>query len=91
MGGRSQGGSEQCSPYSPHFVAALHEFEDRVCAALGVSIPNSKSSRGGGIKKERSAGSAAAGAGGWLLNTCVRERDLLNGGTEQGKFDVAFR
>lgn len=67
MGGRSQGGSEQRSPYSPQFITALNEFEDRTCAALGLETagPDSKP----GVKKERgAAGSAAAGAGGWLLN-----------------------
>lgn len=73
MGGRSQGGSGQRSPYSPQFVAALHEFEDRVCAALGVPAPGSKSGTGdsGGGKRGRNSGSTAAGAGGWLLNRCV--------------------
>lgn len=57
---------EQRSPYSPQFVAALIEFEDRLCAAQGVESagPNGRD----GLKKERTAGSAAAGAGGWLLN-----------------------
>lgn len=71
MSGRSQGGSEQRSPYSPQFITALNEFEDRTCAALGVEAagPDSKPSYAGGGGKERGgAGSAVAGAGGWLLS-----------------------
>ena len=76
MGGRSQGGSEQRSPYSPQFITALNEFEDRTCAVLGLeagSSPDSDSKPGaaGGGKKGGGAGSAAAGAGGWLLNRCA--------------------
>lgn len=70
MAGRSQGGSEQRSPYSPQFITALREFEDRVCAALGVEADSSSAGKAdtGGGKKERTAGSAAAGAGGWLID-----------------------
>lgn len=71
MGGRSQGGSEQRSPYSPQFITALNEFEDRTAAALGLEAasPDSQLSAASGGKKERGgAGSAATGAGGWLLN-----------------------
>ncbi|CAN0495070.1 unnamed protein product, partial [Ectocarpus sp. 12 AP-2014] len=69
MGGRSQGGSQQRSPYSPQFITALNEFEDRACAALGLEA-NGAGNAAGDEKKERTggAGSAAAGAGGWLLN-----------------------
>lgn len=75
MGGRSQGGSEQRSPYSPQFIKALNEFEDRMCAALGLEAyagQGSKADVEGDRKRERSgAGAAASGAGGWLLNRCV--------------------
>lgn len=72
MGGRSQGGSEQRSPYSPQFITALNEFEDRTCAALGMEAASADSKPGaaGGGKKGSGAGSAAAGAGGWVLNRC---------------------
>lgn len=73
MSGRSQGGSEQRSPYSPQFITALNEFEDRTCAALGLEATAPGSTPSGaadGGKKERSTGSAAAGAGGWLINRC---------------------
>ena len=68
------GGSEQRSPYSPQFITALNEFEDRTCAALGLEAGSADSDSkpgaadGGGGKKGGGAGSAAAGAGGWLLN-----------------------
>ncbi|CAM9346739.1 unnamed protein product, partial [Scytosiphon promiscuus] len=68
MSGRSQGGLEQRSPYSPQFIKALTEFEDRTSAALGLEGTAGQGSRAdadGDRKRERSgAGSAAAGAGG---------------------------
>lgn len=72
MAGRSQGGSEQRSPYSPQFITALNEFEDRTSAALGLEAASSdsKPDASGGGGKGGGAGSAAAGAGGWLLNRC---------------------
>ncbi|CAM9622765.1 unnamed protein product, partial [Laminaria digitata] len=78
MGGRSRGGSEQRSPYSPQFITALHEFGDRARASLGVEADTGGGGgggggggnlEGGGRKGEKTtAGSAAAEAGGWLLN-----------------------
>lgn len=77
MGGRSRGGSEQRSPYSPQFITALHEFGDRARASLGVEAASDMGDcgsggggnlEGGGRKGEKTAGSAAAEAGGWLLN-----------------------
>lgn len=72
MGGRSQGGSEQRSPYSPQFITALNEFEDRTCGALGLEAGGADFKPGAADegKKGGGAGSAAAGAGGWLLNRC---------------------
>lgn len=68
MAGRRHGGPEKRSPYSPQFIMALQEFEDRVCVALGVPALGGKSAAGSMGKKGPSAGASAAGAGGWLLN-----------------------
>lgn len=68
MKGRSHGGAEQRNPYSPHFITALHEFEDRVCAALGVVVGSTKAGAGNGYRMGQTAASAATGAGGWLLD-----------------------
>ena len=72
MGGRSRGGSEQRSPYSPQFITALHEFGDRARASLGVEAATggggSNLDDGGRKGEKTTAGSAAAEAGGWLLN-----------------------
>lgn len=67
ISGRSGVGQEQRNPYSPQFISALKNFEDRLRAALD----SDDAVKAGQIrlgKKERSAGSAAAGAGRWLLD-----------------------
>lgn len=73
MGGRSRGGSEQRSPYSPQFITALHEFGDRARASLGMEAGGGGGGGDnlegvGGRGEKTTAGSAAAEAGGWLLN-----------------------
>lgn len=67
LSGRSGEGQEQHNPYSPQFISALKEFEDRLRAALD-SEAAAKAGQVGLGKKERSAGLAAAGAGRWLLD-----------------------
>lgn len=67
LSGRSGGGQELRNPYSPQFISALKHFEDRLRASLD-SEEAVKAGQVGLGKKERSAGSAAAGAGRWLLD-----------------------
>ncbi|CAM9783054.1 unnamed protein product [Choristocarpus tenellus] len=51
--------------FSPKFILALREFQDRVCVTLGTPVHNPGG--GSGSKDQRESG----GAGSWLLSRCV--------------------
>lgn len=64
MKGRGRGSAESQSPYSPHFLKALDDFEERVCVAQGLAMLGAKLSVGG--RGDR--GEPGSTAGGWLIN-----------------------